>query len=140
MDIKKLTNVSGVKGVADQIQEQAAGIASAAQEQFNAVLEEYQKVIPIAESLGLKIGSFNIDMGVLPEIKTSLIGSVDLIQKEAVESMIATHQSNKILVTILNALLITKDLQEKWHITNMKDIVVNIKLGVPPAISVHLAS
>ncbi|HEY9848362.1 MAG TPA: hypothetical protein V6D28_02800 [Leptolyngbyaceae cyanobacterium] len=140
MDIKKVTNVPGVKGVAEQIQEQAAGIASAAQEQFNAVLEEYQKVIPIAESLGLKIGSFNIDMGVLPEIKTSLIGSVDLIQKEAVKSMITTHQSNKILVTILNALLITKDLQEKWHITNMKDIVVNIKLGVPPAISVHLAS
>lgn len=140
MDIKKLTNVPGVKNVADQIQEQAAELASAAQEQFNAVLEEYQKVIPLAESLGLTIGSFKIDMGVLPEIKTSLVGSVDKIQKEAVESMIAANQSNKMLVTILNALLITKDLQQKWHISNMKGIVVDIKLGVPPAISVHLAS
>lgn len=140
MDIKKLTNVPGVKNVADQIQEQAGELAAAAQQQFNAVLEEYQNMIPLAESLGLTIGSFKIDMGVLPEIKTSLVGSVDKIQKESVEKMIAANQSNKILVTILNALLITKDLQQKWHISNMKGIVVDIKLGVPPAISVHLAS
>lgn len=137
MDIKKLGNP--VQGVTNQLQEQASGIASAAQEQFNAVLNEYEKVVPIAETLGLSVGKFHVEMGLIPEIKTSLVGSVDKINKEAVEKMIAENKNNKLLVLILNSLLFTKEMQQRLHISNLKSIVVDISLGVPPSVSVHLA-
>lgn len=145
MDIKKLTNpVQSVKdkaqGVAGQLQEQATEIAAAAQEQFNSVLDEYQKVLPVAESLGMNISSFEVHMGVLPEIRTSLVGLLEKINNETVQKLIADNQSNKLLVLILNSLLITKELQQRLNISNLKGIVVDIKLGVPPNVSVHLAS
>lgn len=122
----------------EQVQDQVTEVSAAAQEKINFLLEEYQKVIPIAENMGLSIGSFKVEMGILPEIKTSLVGSIDKINKEAVQKLIVDNQNNKIVVTILNAILLTKDLQEKWKIKALKGITVEIKLGVSPNISVHL--
>lgn len=141
MNFNKLTNpIQGAKDVAGQVQEQAAGIANAAQDQFNAVLEEYEKIVPIAETLGLTVGKFEVEMGIIPEITTSLVGSVDRIQKDAVEKLIAEYKNNKILVLILNGLLFTKDMQQRLHISNLKGIVVDLKIGLSPSVSVHLAS
>jgi hypothetical protein len=145
MDIKKLANpVQNVKKqaheVAGQLQEQATEIAAAAQEQFNAVLDEYQNVLPVASSLGMSVGSFEVHMGVLPEVRTSLVGLLEQINNEAVQKLIAENQSNKLLVLILNSLLITKELQQRLNICNLQGIVVDIKLGVPSNVSVRLAS
>jgi len=145
MDFKKLNNpVQSVKDnaqkVSEQIQEQATEMATAAQEQFNAVLDEYKNILPVAESLGLSVGSFEVKMGVLPEIQTSLVGLLERINQESVQKLIAENPDNKLLVLVLNALLITKELQQRLNISNLKGIVVDIRLGIPPKVSVHLAS
>jgi hypothetical protein len=143
MDIKNFGNpVQSAKdqaqGLAGKLTEQVTELTAAAQEQLNVILEEYQKVLPMAESLGLRVGSFKLEMGLVPEIKTSLIGSVENINKEAVQKLIADHPKNQLLVTILNALLVTKDLQHKLNIKYLKGIQVDIKLGISPNVSVHL--
>ena len=143
MDIKNLGNpIQGAKdkaqGATGKLTEQVAGISAAAQEQFNAILEEYQKVLPMAESLGLSVDSFKLEMGLVPEIRTTLSGSVERINKEAVQKLIADHPNNKLLGTILNALLITKDLQQKLNLKALKGVAVDIKLGISPNVSVHL--
>jgi Rad3-related DNA helicase len=143
MDIKNFGNPlqsakDQAQGVAGKLTEQVTEISAAAQEQLNDILEEYQKILPLAESLGLTIGSFKLEMGLVPEIRTSLIGSVERINKEAVQKLIAAHQNNKLLVMILNALLITKDLQHKLNIKALKGIQVDIKLGISPNVAVHL--
>jgi hypothetical protein len=145
MDLKKVPNPlqsakDKAQEVAGQLKEEVSEISNAAQEQLDAVLDEYQKVLPIAESLGLRVGSFQVEMGILPQIKTSLVGSLANINNDAVKALIEKHQKNKLLVLIFKALLITKDMQKRLNITNLKGIVVDISLGVPPKVSVHLAS
>jgi hypothetical protein len=88
----------------------------------------------------LSVGSFEVKMGVLPEIQTSLVGLLERINQESVQKLIAENPDNKLLVLVLNALLITKDLQQRLNISNLKGIVVDIRLGIPPKVSVHLAS
>ena len=145
MNLKKVPNPlqsakDKAEEVAGQLREEVTEISNAAQEQLDAVLDEYQKVLPIAESLGLRVGSFEVEMGILPQIKTSLVGSLENINNDAVKALIEKHQKNKLLVLIFKALLITKDMQKRLNITNLKGIVVDIRLGVPPKVSVHLAS
>ncbi|HAZ49062.1 MAG TPA: hypothetical protein DDW76_30420 [Cyanobacteria bacterium UBA11369] len=145
MNLKKVPNPlqsakDKAEEVAGQLSEEVTEISNAAQEQLDAVLDEYQKVLPIAESLGLRVGSFEVEMGILPQIKTSLVGSLENINNDAVKALIEKHQKNKLLVLIFKALLITKDMQKRLNITNLKGIVVDIRLGVPPKVSVHLAS
>lgn len=145
MDIKKIGNpIQSAKDkaqdVAAQLKDEVTDLSNAAQQQLDAVLDEYQKVLPIAESLGLRVGSFQVEMGILPQIKTTLVGSLENIKSDAVKALIEKHQKNTLLVLIFKALLITKDMQKRLNITNLKGIVVDIKLGIPPQVSVHLAS
>jgi hypothetical protein len=144
MDMKKIPNpIQGAKDKAQEatakLQEQGLELAAAAQEKIEDVLDEYQKIIPVAESLGLTVDSFDVEMGLIPEISTALVGSMEQINKEAVQKMITENQNNKLLATMLNALLIAKDLQKRLNIKNLKGIRVDIKLGISPKVSVRLA-
>lgn len=126
------------KKVANQAQDKAAGVASAAQDAVDVIIDEFNKMMPIAEELGLSIASFNIEAGLLPQIKTSLIGSIDNIKDEAVERLIKQNESNKLLVAVLNAVLLAKSVHHRLegaYISVLKDLVVDIKLGVPPSVS-----
>lgn len=126
--------------VLDRVQEQTSEMTAAAQEKINLVLEEYQKFLPYAEELGLRVNSFSIEAGVLPQIKTSLTGSIDNINNEAIERIKTENSQNKLLIAILDSILLAKKCNEKLedvYISILKDIVVDIKLGIPPAISVR---
>ena len=143
--VKAVQNISEqalqIQGkVIDQVQEQTTEMTAAVQEKINLVLEEYQKFLPYAEELGLKVDSFSIEAGVLPQIKTSLRGSIDNIKNEAIERIESENNNNKLLVAVLNAILLAKkcnDKLESVYISLFKDIIVDIKLGIPPAISVR---
>lgn len=127
-------------GVRDRVQEQTSEMAAVAQEKINLILEEYQRFLPYAQELGLEIDSFSIEAGVLPQIKTSLKGSVDSINEEAIERIKAENNKNKLLITVLDSILLAKKCNEKLesvYISILKDIIIDIKLGIPPAISVR---
>ena len=129
MDFKKITS---------QAQEKAAEVAAAAQEKVDAVLDEFNQMLPFAEQLGLRVASFNIEAGLLPQIQTSLVGSVDNINPELIERLIGENEGNKLLVAVLNAILMAKSIHQRLegaYISVLKNLIVDIKLGVPPGIS-----
>lgn len=126
------------KNIKDQAQEKAAKMGAAAQDQIDGIIDEFNSMLPFAEELGLSVASFDIEAGLLPQIKTSLVGSIDSINNEAVERIISEHESNKLLVAVLNAVLMTKNIHQRLegaYISVLKDLVIDIKLGVPPSIS-----
>lgn len=126
------------KNIKNQAQEKAALVGAAAQEQIDGIIDEFNAMLPFAEELGLSVASFDIEAGLLPQIKTTLVGSIDKINNEAVQGIIAEHESNKLLVAVLNAVLMTKNIHQRLegaYISVLKDLVIDIKLGVPPSIS-----
>ena len=143
--VKSVQNISGKAlqiqdRVRDQVQEQTSEMAAVAQGKINLVLEEYQKFLPYAEELGLKVDSFSIEAGILPQIKTSLTGSIDNINIEAIERIKTDNSNNKLLIAVFNAILLAIKCNEKLesvYISVLKDIVIDIQLGIPPAISVR---
>jgi hemoglobin-like flavoprotein len=127
-----------LKKIAEQAQEKAAGVSAAAQEKIDALIDEFNAMLPFAEQLGLSVTSFHIEAGLLPQIKTSLVGSIENIKDEAIQSLIAEHEANKLLVALLNAVLMAKRIHQRLegaYISILKDIVIDIKLGLPPSIS-----
>ncbi len=144
-EVKAVQNISEqalkIQGnVLDQVQEQTAEMAEAAKEKIDLVMEEYQKFLPYAEELGLEIDSFSIEAGVLPKINTSLRGSIDNIEIDTIERIKSENSQNKILVAVFNAILLAKQYNDKLesvYISIFKDIIVDIQLGIPPAISVR---
>ena len=124
--------------LSNQVKEKAEEVAAAGEEKIDAAIAEFNKMMPFAEELGLSIASFDIEAGLLPKIKTSLVGSIDDINDETVEKLISENEDNKLLVAIFKAVLMAKSIHQKLegaYISILKDIVVDIQLGIPPSIS-----
>lgn len=128
------------KSLTSKIQEETGDVASIAQEKINLILEEYKLILPYMEELGLSVEGFSIEAGLLPQIKTSLRGSIEYIKVEAVDRIKAENKNNQLLIAILNAILLAKKCHEKLesvYISILKDIIIDIKLGIPPSISIR---
>jgi len=124
--------------ITNQAKEKAAEVSAAAEDKIDEIIDEFNRFMPLAEELGLSIASFDIEAGLLPQIKTSLVGSIDNIENEAVERIIAENENNKLLIAVLKAILMAKGIHERLegaYISVLKDLVIDIKLGVPPSIS-----
>ena len=139
--VQSVQNISGkALQIQNQIREQTSEMSAAAQSKIDLVLQEYQKFLPYAEELGLKVDSFSIEAGILPQIKTSLTGSIDNINIETVERIKTENANNKLLIAVFNAILLAIKCNEKLesvYISVLKDIIIDIQLGIPPAISVR---
>lgn len=125
------------KILTDKLQEETGEIATLAQDKINVIIEEYKRLLPYMEELGLSVEGFSIEAGILPQIKTSLRGSIENIKVEAIERIKDENKTNPLLVSILNALLMAKKSHEKLesvYISILKDIVIDVKLGIPPSI------
>ncbi len=128
------------KNFTDKIQEETGELADVAQDKIDLVISEYKRLLPYVEELGLTVQGFSIEAGLLPQVKTTLIGSIDKIKPEAIERIKKENENNKLLVAILNAVLMAKKCHqqlESVYISILKDIVVDIKLGIPPSISIR---
>lgn len=123
-----------------QIQEETEDMTDMAKEKIDLFLEEYKQLLPYIEELGLTVQGFSIEAGLLPQIKTSLRGSIDTINPEVVERIKEENKTNKLLIAILNAILVAQKCHQKLesvYISVLKDIIVDIKLGIPPSILIR---
>ena len=87
-------------------------VSNAAQERIDLVIEEYQRLLPYAEELGLKVNSISVEGGVLPQIKTSLRGKIDNITDETVER-IKSENTNILFLAFLDAILLARKINDK---------------------------
>lgn len=137
---KKPDALDPLKDQGKLIQSKATKIGEVALDKIDDVLEQYQKVLPYLKELGLKVEGLSIEAGLFPKIKTSLIASLSAIEVGAVERVKEQNKSNQLLVAILNAVLLAKkcnDRLDQASISLFKDMIVDIELGIPPAISVR---
>lgn len=134
------STMSNLIDQAKKMKEQATEITEIAQDKIDDIIQEYKRILPYMEELGLRVEGFSIEAGVLPQVRTSLVGSIDNIEIEAIEKIKGENKDNNLLIAILNAVQLAKKTHEKLedvYISVLKDIVIDIKLGIPPSVSIR---
>src|SRR5712691_8390837 len=128
----------GLKDMLSKAGEAAAALGDLSGEKIGEKIKEgiteYKKAISVLEALGITVGSFRIGMGVLPEIHTSLVGSIENIREDRVQSMIGEHKGEDLLVALLKALLWAR---WGWEHLELKvtTVTLHVTLGVSPNIA-----
>ncbi len=114
-------------------------LTAAAQEKVNSLLADYKEVIELLKQLGIKVDNFQVTTGVgVPQITTSLSGSIGEIKADEIETMIESKSENKLLCLMLKPLLTVKGVQEK-SLSELDDVTINVALGLPPKVTVNLS-
>ena len=120
----------------------AADLGKKAGESVGEMLNELKSALSIFQALGFKADKLKMGgIGVgLPEMSTSIHGSVENIQAEKVNELSEQHKDNKLISMMLGALIKVKEISDHLDIGNMKGVRMEVKLGAMPKISVDLQS
>ena len=116
--------------------EAAADLGGVALQRVNELLDEYKRLVAVLQTYGLTVGTFEVGTGLLPEIRTSITGSVAALQEDAIKKEITAHAGQALLVSVLDALLKAKGLYNRVGLT-FGLMTVDIKISVPPSIGVR---
>ena len=120
----------------------AAELGKKATESIGQMLNELKEALSIFELFGfsadkVKVGGLG---AALPELSTSIQGSIEDIQIEKVMELSEEHKDNKLIVLMTGALIKVKEISDHLDISNLKGLKIDIKLGAMPKISVDLQS
>lgn len=118
------------------VAETAMDVSNAGIGKVNELLDEYKMALDLLGKFGFTVGKFQFDMGVLPEIRTSISGSIANVQADELKQMAEARADEKLLAAILNALVNAKGFYDRLQLKS-STVTADVKLGLPPGISLH---
>ena len=87
-----------IKDLMSTVKEKTEGLGGKFKGKVDELLDEYKKAIVVLDTFGFKVGKFNFSMGVIPEINTTISGSIENIREDGLKKIIEEHQAEKLLV------------------------------------------
>jgi hypothetical protein len=107
-------------------------------DKINSLLGEYAQAVDLLQTLGLKVGKIRLEMGILPQISTTIRGSINDLDPAKIQLLLDANTEKKLLTAILSALLTVIRIRDIVDLKSSKEVVLDITLGVPPKVSVDL--
>jgi hypothetical protein len=123
---KLKTSVSDLSG-------RAADLKNVGAEALQGTVAEFNAVRPLFVQVGYRVQKVDVEIGLTPKL-TFALRRVATVDDSAFEALLAAHQGNKVLATIVGALRQASLLQARVHFQGLHFMEVQVDLGIPPAI------
>lgn len=126
-----------LRDVMGTIKEKAEELEAVTEGKVTEGLDECKKAIATLEAFGSTVGSLTVGMGILPEIRTSISGSIENIHEDELKKIIQAQPEEKLLVSLLDALVTAKRLWEHVQL-KLTSVTLNVTLGLPPKVTAEM--
>ena len=126
-----------LRDVMGTIKEKAEELEAVTEGKVTEGLDECKKAFAMLEAFGFTVGSFTVGMGILPEIRTSISGSIENIHEDELKKIIQAQPEEKLLVSLLDALVTAKRLWEHVQL-KLTSVTLNVTLGLPPKVTAEM--
>ena len=100
-------------------------------------LDDYKKAIKYLEKYGFTVEKLEIEMGIPPEVHTSILGSIEHIQIDQLNKLIEEQQKEALLVALLRSLVLTRQIWESLDL-KLTGVLLKVTLGAPPKIDIEI--
>ena len=104
---------------------------------MNEWLDDYKKAIKVMETFGFTVAKLNVEMGLPPKVQTSILGSIENIHIDELNKLIEEYQREALLVALLRALVLTRQVWECLDL-QLTGVILTVILGVPPKIDAEI--
>ena len=126
-----------LKKVSDA-KDKVAGLTVESSAQIMQWLEEYKRAMKELQVFGLTVGKIRVTAGILPEISTTIKGSINNIDQKQLQELLEKKKNEKLLAAILSALLTLSKVREVIDLGVLHEVIIEVSLGIPPRVSIDL--
>jgi len=121
----------------DKLRDFSTNVSTATSEKIHEWVDEFNKAVPYMKALGFSVKTFSIGVGLIPELNATLVGAVDALDSNKLEEM-SQRTNNRALNVLLGGLQTAAKFKDQLTAIGVKGIEIDIKLGLPPTITVNL--
>ena len=107
-------------------------------QEISVAINEYKQAVEALKAFGLTVGKIHVAASPLPEISTTIKGSFHDLDEKRLCELLDANKEQKLLAAILSALLTVTKLQEVVDLAGLRNITIQITLGIPPRILVDI--
>jgi hypothetical protein len=107
-------------------------------QEITEAIKEYKEAVESLKAFGLTVGKIHVAASPLPEISTTIKGSFNDLDEKRLSELLEAKKDQKLLTAILSALLMVTKLREVVDLAGLRNIVIQISLGIPPRIIVDI--
>ena len=118
----------------------AQELTAAAADTAGKHLDKFNEALPTIQALGFSVRDVTVRMGLIPEIRATLIASADDVDVDKLDDLIEKSSEKKTLVAILKALQAAYNIRRRFPGVPFKGVEIDLKLGLPPHIGVAFVS
>ncbi len=139
--VKSGASQGGLAGVAETVAQgvvDVVDLSGTALDKINELLDEYKQAVGVLEGYGFTVGAFKVGTGLIPEISTSITGSITKVQDDVIKKVIADHDGQAVMVSVLGALLKAKGLYDRLGL-NLGSVTLDLTISLPPNVSVSFS-
>jgi predicted regulator of amino acid metabolism with ACT domain len=116
--------------------EKAQGLTNSASDAVSKLLDEFNAALPTIKALGFSVEDIQVGMGLLPEVKATLIAAADNVDVKDLDGMIEKKSEQKTLVVVLKALQAAYNVREQLGDLGLSGVEIDLTLGFPPKVSI----
>ncbi len=120
------------------IRDQATALGDSAKEKAYNLIEEWVTILPRLENANLEITSFGTSISLSPGLQVELKGSHKDFSEDRLKELIAEHSDSTPLKLVFNTIKTTYNLHDKSGSSIEEPLIVKIKVGLSPEISVFI--
>ena len=124
-----------VQDTVSSAKESAGGVGAASMEKLYEWLDEFNHAMEILDDFGFKVDKLNVGSGLIPNIQTSIVGSLEAVDLDIVEKAITEFEGKKIIVTLMKSIRTAKTIRDHVSMLPFSDVRIDVTLGWPPDIS-----
>ena len=109
-----------------------------AKKKSQAFVEEWLKIIPEFETMGLDMTSFGVSLALSPALEVELTGPSDLFTEEKLDELSEKHKENSYVMLVLKTIRTTRKMHKKLGQGDVDEtIYIQIRVKVPPEVRVY---
>ena len=112
-------------------------LTESAKTKSNAIIDDWLSVFPELEAMGLEITSFGIGLAISPSLEVELTGSGAAFTDERLNQLIEDNKTSTQLSLVLKTIRTTRKLYVKLGKEVFDEMIVQIKVQVPPEVRVY---
>ena len=128
---------SAANAATDKIKDISSNVSTATSEKIHEWVDEFNAAVPSMKALGFSVKSFSIGIGLIPEINATLVGAVEALNSQKLEEMLE-RTTNRALGALLKSLQTAAKFKNQLTAIGIKGIEIDIKLGLPPTVTINL--
>lgn len=127
-----------IQQAGDVIKEQANMLGDSAKEKAYGLIEEWVTILPRLENSGMEITSFGTSISFSPCLQVELVGAHKDFSNERLKELLEEHAESTPLKLVFSTIKTTYNLHDKSGSSIEEPLIVKIKVGLSPEISVFI--